>query len=324
MQNNSKDYIVVTPCKNEEKNLPNVILSITSQTIKPKLWIIVDDGSSDQSLQIISKAESEYAWISKIRLEKSETYMGTHIARVCKSGFDYAIEYCKDNTIPFDFIALVDADNILEERYFEKLLLEFKKDERLGIASGNSAFLAIEENLRGLRTENEDINVMNEEFWQLFESPRSRVQSCRDDLPTGSARIWRKACFEETGGYLPVPLPDSVSNAKAKMKGWKTRRFNEVKIIEREGHAKQGLWNGYKEKGESYFILGQSVSFAFIKSINYSRIKPHYIGIAYFYGYVISFMKGIKRVDDEEILRYYRSIHQGYYIKKLKGIFTRN
>ncbi len=324
MENDSKEYIVVTPCKDEENNLPNVILSITSQSIKPKLWVIVDDGSTDRSLQIISKAEDEYDWIVKICLEESDIYMGTHIARVCKSGFDYALNHCKNNSIPFEFIALVDADNILEAQYFEKLMLEFGDDEKLGIASGNSALLGIEENLSELRIKNQDTNVMSEEFWQLFGSSISRVQSCREDLPTGSARIWRKACFEETGGYLPVPLPDSVSNAKAKMKGWKTRRFNEIKIIEREGLARQGLWNGYKEKGESYFVLGQSTSYALLKSINYSRIKPYYVGVAYFYGYVSSFIKGIKRVDDEEILTYYGSVHQGYYIKKLKGIFTRN
>lgn len=310
-------YIVVTPCRNEEKNLPNLAQSITAQTLRPALWVIVDDGSSDKTGEIIGEAEKNYGWIKGIHLEEHKGYMGTHISYVCNKGFEFAKDYCNEKDIPYGYIALVDADNILEERYFEKLIEEFEKDKKLGIASGNSAFADIETLLDDLRADDPNVTVMDEEFWQSWDSPSMQIQNSREDLPMGSARMWRRDCFEETGGYLPVALPDSVSNAKAKMKGWKTKRFMGIRIIERPGLEKQGLWNGYKEKGESLFFMGQPLSFAVLKSFNYSLKRPYYTGMAYFYGYTKSLVQRKERIDDDEIREYFYSIHHDYHKKKL-------
>lgn len=316
-QKMNRRYIVVTPCRDEEKNLPNLVQSITAQTIRPVLWVIVDDGSIDKTGEIIAEAKKTYEWIKAVHLTVHKEYMGAHIAYVCNKGFEFAKDYCNENGISFGYIALVDADNILEARYFEKLINEFEKDAKLGIASGNSAFADVETFLEELRAKNPDVTVMDNEFWQLWDSPSTQIQNSREDLPTGSARIWRRDCFEETGGYLPVALPDSVSNAKAKMSGWKTRRFRDIRIIERHGLKKQGLWNGYKERGESLFFLGQPLSFAVLKAFNYSLEKPYYIGMAYLYGYIKSLVLRKKRIDDNEIRKYFQAIHHVYHKKKL-------
>jgi glycosyltransferase involved in cell wall biosynthesis len=271
---NSRRYIVVTPCRNEEKNLSNLVQSILAQAIRPALWVIVDDGSTDKTREIIAEAEKNYGWIKGVHLEEHKDYMGTHISYVCDNGFEFAKEYCNQKDIPYGYIALVDADNILEERYFEKLIEEFEKDEKLGIASGNSASADIDNLLDVLRAKNPEVTVMDSEFWQLWSSSFMQIQNSREDLPMGSARMWRRECFEETGGYLPVALPDSVSNAKAKMKGWRTKRFMDIRIAERPGLEKQGLWKGYKEKGESLFFMGQPLSFAVLKALNYSLKRP--------------------------------------------------
>jgi glycosyltransferase involved in cell wall biosynthesis len=314
---NSRRYIVVTPCRNEEKNLSNLMQTITAQTIRPVLWVIVDDGSTDKTGEIIAEAEKNYVWIKGIHLEEHKEYMGTHIAYVCNRGFEFAKEYCNEKDIPYVYIALVDADNILEKRYFEKLIEEFEKDGNLGIASGNNAFTDVENILNELRAKNPNVTVMDKEFWQLWDSPFAQIQNSRDDLPMGSARMWRRDCFEETGGYLPVALPDSVSNAKAKMKGWRTKRFMDIRIIERQGLKKQGLWNGHKEKGKSLFFLGQPLSFAVLKALNYSLKRPYYTGMAYFYGYIKSLVQRKERIDDDEIREYFHFIHHDYHKKKL-------
>jgi len=321
---NSRQYIVVTPCKNEENNLPNLVQSMTAQTIRPALWVIVDDGSTDMTGEIIAEVEEKYGWIKGLHLEKCEEYMGTHLAYICNKGFEFAREYCDREGISYEYIALVDADNILEARYFEKLIEEFEKDEKLGIASGNSIFVDIEMILYELKAKNPNITVMDNEFWHIWDSNSTEKQKSREDLPMGSARVWRKACFEETGGYLPVPLPDSVSNAMAKLKGWKTRRFMDIRVIERHGLKKQGLWGGYKEKGESYFFLGQSFLLAVLKALKYTFKRPYYIGMAYFYGYIKSFILRKERVNDGKIKYYYEYIRteelKNYYKRRLKKL----
>ena len=319
----NRRYIVVTPCRNEEKNLPNLVQSITAQTIRPALWVIVDDGSTDRTGKIIAEVEKKYEWIKRIHLEEHKEYMGTHLAYVCNMGFEFAREYCTEKDIIYEYIALVDADNILEERYFEKLIEEFENDEKLGIASGNSAFADIENILDDLRAKNPNVSVMDKEFWQMWDSPFMQIQNSREDLPTGSARMWRRECFEEAGGYLPVALPDSVSNAKAKMKGWRTRRFMDIRIIERYGLKKQGMWKGYKEKGESLFFLGQPLYFAVLKAFNYSLKRPYYTGVAYLYGYIKSFVLRKERIDDDEIRKYFHFIHHDYYKKKFERLLRK-
>ena len=312
----NRRYIVVTPCRDEEKNLPNLVQSILAQTLRPVLWVIVDDGSTDKTGEIVAEAEKNYGWIKGIHLEEHKAYMGTHISYVCNKGFEFAKDYCNEKDIPYGYIALVDADNILEEKYFEKLIEEFEKDEELGIGSGNNAFADIENILDELRAKNTEVTVMDSEFWELWDSPSMQIQNSRDDLPMGSARLWRRACFDETGGYLPVALPDSVSNAKAKMKGWRTRRFRDIQIVERPGLEKQGLWKGYKEQGESLFFMGQPLSFAVLKALNYSLKRPYYTGMAYFYGYTKSLVLRRGRIDDDEIREYYHVIHYDYHKKK--------
>lgn len=320
----NRQYIVVTPCRNEEKDLPNLVQSMTAQTIRPALWVIVDDGSTDKTGEIIAEAKKRYEWIKGVIFGEYGKYMGTHLAYVCNKGFEFANKYCNENGIPYEYIALVDADNILEAGYFEKLMEEFEKDPKLGIASGNDVHADIETILEDVRAKKSAITVMDQEIWRLWGSTLMEIQNSREDLPMGSARLWRKECFEGTGGYLPIPLPDSVSNTQAKLKGWTTRRFMTIRVIDREGLAKQGAWKGYKEKGASYYFLGQSFPLAMLKALKYSFKKPYYTGSAYIYGYVKPFILKKERVKDDEIKYYYRHIRsrelKAYYKEKMKKL----
>lgn len=312
-------YIVVTPCRNEETNLSNLVQSITAQTVKPVLWVIVDDGSTDKTEEIIREAEKKYEGIKGLRLGEHEEYMGAHIAYVCNKGFEFARTYCSDKGMSYDYIALVDADAVLEGKYFEKLIEQFENDKKLGIASGNNAHADVETILNDLKRRfKTDITVADSEFWDLWNSPVVQiVQDSREDLPLGSARMWRRKCFEETGGYLPVAIPDAVSNAKAKMRGWRTKRFRDIRLVERYGLKKQGMWKGYKEKGKSLFFLGQPLYYAVLRAFYLSLKKPYYTGMAYLYGYITSLVWRKERIDDDEIRKYFHFIHHDYYKKKL-------
>jgi len=141
----------------------------------------------------------------------------------------------------------------------------------------------------------------------------------------GSARMWRKECFEATGGGYPIAkAPDNVANIKAKLRGWDTKRFMDIMVIERRGQSKQGLWAGYTEVGESNYYRGYTFRIAILKALNYSFKKPYYIGIAYLWGYIKSVIYRKERIKDEEILKYYRYERpqelKAYYKGKLKKL----
>ena len=319
---NQERYILITPCKNEEVNLPNLIRSMITQSLKPVLWVIIDDGSTDRTGEIIADAEKNYGWIKGIYLRENEDYdVGTHLAVVCNNGFKFAQDYCSESNIKYEYVALIDADNIPEKKYFEKLISEFKKNAKLGIASGNSAYVDIEKIRDISRDENEDI-------FGIYKEYITEIQGGREDLPMGSARMWSRECFETMGGGYPIAkAPDNVANARAKLSGWDTKRFRDIKVIERRGQLKPGLWTGYSQVGETNYYRGFAFHIAILKAMTYTLKGPYYTGIAYLWGYVKSFIYRKEQINDDEILNYYRHERpqelRAYYKKKIKRALRR-
>lgn len=296
----SKKYILITPAKNEEEHLPGLIKSILEQTIKPSLWVIVDDGSTDRTPKILENIGDSYKWVQIVRLKESKRDWGIHLSSVCKTGFDFAIEYCNDHGIDYDYIGLVDADIILEKQYFEKLIKEFEKDMLLGIASGDGA------------------NIVNGQI-----IPSTNWRFWRRDSPSGGARLWSVQCFRETEGYIITCAPDTISNIKAMLKGWKTKVFTEIRFISPRAHTSAtGLWSGYRERGKNDYFICYPFVYVLLRSIKFLSENPHYIGFAYLYGYFSNLILGRERIDDDEIRHYFKYIRpheiNRHYINLLK------
>lgn len=292
-----KMYILITPAKNEKNNLPDVAGSVIKQTIKTKLWVIVDDGSTDGTPIIIKNLESKYEWIKAITLKPEPRDQMFHYPVVCKSGFDYAIEYCEKKGIDYEFIGLLDADTILEEKYFEKLIDEFDKDKNLGIASGGIYY---------------DINGTLQ--WD----------KTNEKIPRGTGRLWTKDCFLNTG-YLAKPSADSISNVKAILRGWKIRSFKHIVAVQkRKTSSAEGLWNGFTIDGRKVYYLNKHPLLVLLNVLYFTTKKPYYTGIAFLYGYLISVFKREEKIDDEEIKGYYwnkrlREILRVFRVKNKKG-----
>jgi len=277
------NYILVTPCKNEEESLPKLTKSVVNQTIQPKLWVIVDDGSTDKTPNILKEIIEKYDWIKTIRLNEAPRDLGIHVSHVYRQGFDYAIQYCLDHSINYSYVGVVDADIILENNYFEALIYEFEKNSKLGICSGRIGNI-----------------VDGKVLWSDF----------RNDLPSGGARLWIKECFEETDRYLLTCSPDSVSNVKAKIKGWETRQYENISAVSTRPYASaQGQWIGYKKLGSNNYFIGYTKLHVLLKGMSLFYSKKGYfktgIGLAYIYGYFISYIKKGPRINDKEVLNYY-------------------
>jgi len=291
-------YLLITPAKNEEQNLPEVARSVTGQKVKPELWVIVDDGSTDDTPHIVENLRASYSYIQSIRLPPRPRDITFHYSYVCKQGFDYALEYCTENNIEFEYIGLLDADTVLEENYSGKLLTEFEKDSSLGIASGGVYY----DTGRKLSREKTDKN-----------------------LPRGTGRLWRKECFIETGGYQVEPSPDSISNIKALLRGWKLKQYaNIIQIQKRKTSAADGLWYGYVKNGWMAYYLGKNPLVALTNVLYYSVKFPFYTGAAYFWGYISSYIKKEKQIQDLEIRSYYRNFKLSGLSSRVSEIFSRN
>ena len=279
-----KDYILVTPCKNEEDSLPELAESVVGQEITPVLWVIVDDGSTDKTPEILDELCSKHSWIKTVTLNEKPRDLGVHVSHVYRTGFDAAINYCIENGIDYDYIASVDADIILDIDYFSSLISEFEADPNLGICSGH-----IGNKIRG--------NIV----WSDY----------KYDLPSGGARLWKSECFEDTGGFLLTCSPDSVSNVKAKIRGWNTRHFAQPKAISTRAYSSaQGQWKGYRKLGSNNYFIGYSPIHVCLKGIKLLYSKngyfTHGVGLAYVYGYFHDFILDKPRLNDKEVIDYYQ------------------
>ncbi len=277
----TKKFILITPAKDEGNNLPELISSITSQEIIPVLWIIVDDGSIDSTPKIITEASKKYSWIHSIRLEPAPRDIGFKYSRVCMTGFENAIKYSQKNNIEYGYIALLDADMRLETDYFKKLIERMENDESIGIASGT---------------------IWSKVDRKYIEEKRGKSH------PTGAARIWRKKCFEETNGYELVIGPDSVSTARAKLKGWKTIGYEDLKAYQsRPVGSAEGLWKGYYKYGEAHYFRRLHILIVLAKGFLLISKGHVNLAIAYLWGYYHALITKMPRLADPELAKYFRT-----------------
>lgn len=289
MKFNNK-YIIITPCKNEEENLQNLIQSIIKQSITPELWTIIDDGSNDRTPEIIKEIKSEYEWIKSISLKGSQRDLTIHVSNVIKTGLDFAQNFCKENNINYDFIMFLDSDMYMQDNDFlKKLLTGFEEDDKLGIASGNIQYMDV--------------------FSKLHDA------NSRSDTISGGEMMCRRECIEEIGGVPISHSWESVMRVKTILNGWKIKRFKEIKIIHtRETGSAEGLKNGYYLKGASEYYLDLNPFIVGAKGLKYCLKRPYYLGFAYLIGYFSSWIKRKDKTKDPEISEY-------YYYKKPREIW---
>ena len=277
--NYSKNYILITPCKNEEANLPSLINSIASQVVKPIIWVIVDDGSTDNTPIILNDYLTKYSWIKCLRLEESRRDIGLHLSKVMKKGFFYAIEICKKEGLEYNYLGNVDGDLILPENFFKNLIDEFEKDPNLGIASGGTQ------------------NIINGQI--------VHVKLSKDE-PSGGHMLMRKEFYEELEGFPISYACDSVLKAKARLRGWTTKRFEANIATEiRDVSSAEGYWKGSVQSGKRDYYLNYNPIHVLLKSLKYFKKAPYYIGLGYIKGYYSSLLKKQQQINDQEVREYF-------------------
>jgi glycosyltransferase involved in cell wall biosynthesis len=268
--------------KNEEANLNETIKSVAQQTIKPTVWAIFDDCSTDGTPKIIIEAKKKHDWILYNKLNQlHQRDLGLHLAKLINEGFEYLEEYCKINEIEYEYLANLDGDLTLENTFFEKLINGLEANPALGIVSGSTQYMVNNE----LVTADVDLGE-----------------------PSGGHMLIKKKCFEDIGGIMIAYSWDSVLKAKAKLQGWDTKRINEAKVIEfRDANSADGYWAGYVFQGKSAYYRDLNPLHVFGKGATYSLKKPYYIGLAYLYGYFMDCLKRKEKINDEELKNYYRN-----------------
>jgi len=285
--NTTINYVVVTPVRNEEKHLPLTIEAMAAQSIRPRKWIIVDDGSTDHTGQIADEAAKSHRWIQVLhRADRGFRKAGGGVI----DAFDEGYRMIENE--PWDYLVKLDGDLSFGGDYFTRCFAEFSETPRLGIAGGTICSATP----RGIEVESKI-------------DPRFHVR--------GATKIYRAACWRAIGGLIHAPGWDTLDEVKANMLGWSTRTFPEMKAIHhRRTGAAYGTWNDMVKGGTANYIAGYHPLFMLLKCMRRSIERPYLLGsCALLFGYLKARMNGTARVDDLTLIQYF----QQQQIKRLLG-----
>lgn len=269
-------YVVITPARNEGREVEQTIQSILRQTVLPLKWVIVDDGSSDGSSSILDAYAERFSWIEVVRRQdRGFRSPGGGVVQAFQDG------YAAITSIPWDFIVKLDADLSLEPDYFECCFNRFLNNPRLGIGGGT-------------------VYTLSREGREVESNPKFHVR--------GATKIYRRACWEAIGGLVVSPGWDTVDEVKATMLGWKTESFDEIMVLQRRlTGSKDGVWRDYVKNGRANYICGYHPLFMLLKCVKRMCQKPYLVAsLALAYGYIASSLDGTPRVRDAEVIRYLR------------------
>ncbi len=272
------DYVLVTPARNEEAYIEKTIQSVVSQTILPQKWVIVSDGSTDKTDQIVEEYESKYDFIEFVKAENTVKRNFGSKVNAFNGGFN------KIGDIHYEFIGNLDADVSFESSYFENILNEFDKNAELGLAGGVICELI---------------------------SGKYITQSISLNSVAGAVQLFRRKCYEDIGGYVPLKVGgiDSAAEIMARMKGWAVRTFTEFSVLHhrRVGTVKSNFFKSRFQKGVINYSLGYHPLFQVVISIYRLIGKPYIVqGLFVFLGYFWAMLRKYDRPVSDEFIKFLR------------------
>ena len=264
------------PAKNESKNLPKLIESVDNQVFKPSLWLIFDDRSTDDTLEILKMASLKYPYIKYHSLKDFDYTYPWRYHAIMGKGFKLAPQFAEELKIDWHFIAVLDADIIIEQKsYFRDLIEIMTADPSVAISCGR-----IDDRIDG--------NII--------------IKKKPDNRPAGAARVVSRVLLEKIGEYPVGPSGDSISTDLAKLNGFITLRVkNNFVLQDRATNKKSGKYLGI---GKYFIGMHPLTAFLFpIKLIKRSGFKDAFDFLkSYFKCY---FSKHPKH-HNKDILNYYR------------------
>ena len=258
-------YAIITPARNEAESLPRLAAALEQQTHPPAQWIIVENGSTDQTVEVAQAIAAEYRWARLLVLPSAGAReRGAPIVRALHAGLA-ALDRC------CDVVVNVDADVTFEGDYFARLLAEFERNSTLGIASGSAW------------------ELVDESWQQRFVTGAS---------VWGAARAYRWACLQDV---LPLEERhgwDGIDELKARSRGWETQTFLDLPFLHHraEGAEDGSSWAHWRANGETAYFMGYRAWYLMARTVH--RMRRDRAAIALLVGYVAAAVQGSDRLHD--------------------------
>jgi biofilm PGA synthesis N-glycosyltransferase PgaC len=271
-------YVVVSPVRDEGSHIAKTIASMTRQTNRAVRWVIVDDGSSDNTADVAAAAAAQHEWITVIRrLNRGARQAGGGVVDAFNVG------YACVSGLTWDFVVKLDGDLSFDDTYFERCLARFEAEPQLGIGGGTVCLA----NDSGLRVE-------------YPSDPRFHVR--------GPTKIYRRECWKAIAPLVQAPGWDTIDEVRANWKGWKTRTFREIQLVHHKptGSA-DGTWRNWYKNGRANYVTGYDPLFMAVKCLKRAFARPPLVAaIALAVGFCSGYVAKAPRVQDAKAIAYLR------------------
>ena len=268
-------YVLITAARNEAAVIERTILSVVGQTILPVKWVIVSDGSTDDTDEIVARYAAIYPWIELVRMPaRSERHFGGKVLAF-QAGYQKMGELC------YDVLGNLDADIAFDSTYFEFLLKKFAQDASLGVAGT-------------------PFREGDAQYDYRFS---------RKEHVSGACQLFRRECFENIGGYIPRKEGgiDLTAVVSARMKGWKTETFPERFCLHLRPMGKAGphFLKYTFRSGYGDYVLGVHPLWQLLRSFYQMSRKPFFLsGFLLFAGYFWALMTKAPRSVSKEFVQF--------------------
>jgi len=276
----ARRYVLITPCRDEATYARRCIESVLTQTILPALWVVVDDGSSDETPGILKEYADLHPFIKIIRREdRGRRAVGPGVVDAFYAGWDTV------NADDFDYLCKFDLDLDIPPRYFEELMIRMEADPRLGTCSGKPYF---------------------EEGGKLVS------EKCGNEMSVGMTKFYRTACFAEIGGFVREVMWDGIDCHRARMLGWKAASWDDADLcfvhLRPMGSSQTSILTGRSRHGFGQYFMGTGLVYMTVSAVFRMAHPPFLVGgIAMWWGYVRSALDAKPRYEDLDFRRFLRA-----------------
>ena len=273
----NREYLIISPCRNEASFMRSTLDTVVAQSVRPKKWVIVDDGSTDDTPNILKEYKNQHDWIEIVtRDDRGYRVVGSGVIDAFYAGFETI------NLDDFEFICKLDLDLRLPERYFETLIAKMEENPRIGTCSGKAY---IDKN------------------GELISERHG------DETSIGASKFYRISCFKEIGGFVREVMWDGIDCHQCRMRGWMVCSFDEPNLrfehLRPMGSSQTNILTGRVRHGYGQYFMGTGLLWMIATAIYRIPEKPYVLGsLAIFWGWLKSAFKRVKRYDDPDFRKF--------------------
>jgi len=267
----SPRYVLISPCRDEADYMRQTLDSVIAQSVQPAKWVIVDDGSTDASPQLLAEYCGRHNWIQVVtRRDRGRRLVGPGVIEAFYAG------YAAINPADYEFLCKLDLDLLLPPRYFEHLMERMRANPRIATCSGKAY----------IRKGDSLINELH-----------------GDETSLGMTKFYRIDRFEAIGGFVREVMWDGIDCHVCRMRGWIACSWDDPELrfihLRPEGSSQMSVYRGRMRHGYGQYFMGTGFLYMAASVIWRLREKPYVLGsLAMLWGWIRSVIQRKPRYGD--------------------------